>query len=53
MVHWKVTAILLNGDYVLQYGSSESEEKAYEEMKIEEQLIRQQYSDIREMDFWL
>ncbi|MCL7746616.1 MULTISPECIES: hypothetical protein [Halalkalibacter] len=54
MVHWKITATLRNGDYVLQYGSSESEEKAYEEMKQEELLIRQQYSDnVKEMDYWL
>ncbi|GAE34731.1 hypothetical protein [Halalkalibacter akibai] len=54
MVHWKVTAILKNGDYVLQYGSSETEERAQEQMKEEETLIREQYKDdIREMDYWL
>ncbi|MFC0558482.1 hypothetical protein [Halalkalibacter alkalisediminis] len=54
MVHWKVTAILKNGDYVLQYGSSENEEMAQEHMKAEEVLIRQQYQDhISEMQYWI
>ncbi|WP_161784661.1 hypothetical protein [Halalkalibacter okhensis] len=54
MVHWKITATLRNGDYVIQYGSSESEEQAYEEMKLEELSIRKQYSDtVTEMDYWL
>ncbi|GAE24379.1 hypothetical protein JCM9140_297 [Halalkalibacter wakoensis JCM 9140] len=53
IVHWKVTATFENGDYVLQFGSSESKEQALREMKKEEQLIRQQYRDrVRELDFW-
>jgi len=54
MIHWKLTAILHNGDYVLQYGSSETEEIAQKQMEVEEMLIREQYKDnIREMDYWL
>ncbi|WP_227935922.1 hypothetical protein [Alkalihalobacillus deserti] len=54
MVYWNVTAILKNGDYVLQYGSSETEEQAQEHMKEEEELIRQQYKDhICEMQYWV
>jgi hypothetical protein len=54
MVHWKVTAILKNGDYVLQYGSSETEELAQKQMKEEEISIREQYKDnIKEMDYWI
>jgi hypothetical protein len=54
MVYWKVTAFLQNGDYILQFGSSETEELAKEQMQEEVLQIREQYKDhIREIDYQL
>ncbi|WP_332697108.1 hypothetical protein [Halalkalibacter lacteus] len=54
MVHWKVTAFLQNGDYILQFGSSDTEELAQEQMREEVSQIREQYKDnIREIDYSL